>query len=333
MPLPALLHGRLRLPVIGAPMFLVSGPELVTAQCRAGIVGSFPALNARPQEQLEDWLVQIQAALAAHDAAHPEHPAAPFAVNQIVHGSNARLEHDMAVCLKHKVPIIITSLRPPGEVVQEAHSYGGLVFHDVISLRHAEKALEQGVDGLILVCAGAGGHAGPLSPFALLPEVRRLFAGTIILSGAITTGRAVLAATALGADLAYMGTRFIATEESRADPRYKQMIVDTAAKDIVYTNAISGVHGNYLKPSLVAAGLDPDNLPVGDKGRMDYQAGRSARPAAWRDIWGAGQGVGSIDAVLPVAACVERIAAEYRAARQELATALEPFGAVAAAAQ
>ena len=333
MPLPALLQGRLRLPVIGAPMFLVSGPELVIAQSKAGIVGSFPALNAREPERLEDWLAQIQSELAAHQAAHPERRVAPFAVNQIVHGSNQRLEVDMATCLAHRVPIIITSLRPPGEVVQAAHSYGGLVFHDIISLRHAEKAIEQGVDGLILVCAGAGGHAGPLSPFALLPEVRRIFDGTIILSGAITTGRGVLGATALGADLAYMGTRFIATEESRADPRYKQMIVETSAKDIVYTNAISGVHGNYLKPSLLAAGLDPDALPAGDKGRMDYKAGRASRPKAWRDIWGAGQGVGSIDAVLPVAACVERIEAEYRAALDALRAATGPFAGMAAAAE
>jgi nitronate monooxygenase len=252
---------------------------------------------------------------------------APFAVNQIVHGSNDRLEHDLAVCLKHKVPIIITSLRPPGEVVQAAHSYGGLVFHDVISLRHAEKALEQGVDGLILVCAGAGGHAGTLSPFALLPEVRRMFDGTIILSGAITTGRAILAATALGADLAYMGTRFIATQESRADPRYKQMITQSAAKDIVYTSLFSGVHGNYLKPSIAAVGLDPDNLPTAEKSKMDFTAGRRNRPAAWRDIWGAGQGVGSVDAVPTVADCVAALEADYRAALGRLGAASHAFAA------
>ncbi len=332
MPLPDALKGRLRLPVIGAPMFLVSGPELVIAQCQAGIVGSFPALNARPQELLEEWLTQIEDALARHQAAHPERPVAPFAVNQIVHGTNERLAHDMDVCLKHRVPIIITSLRPPpAEVVEAAHSYGGLVFHDVISLRHAEKALEQGVDGLILVCAGAGGHAGPLSPFALLPEVRRIFDGTIILSGAITTGRAVLSALALGADLAYMGTRFIATEESRADPRYKQMIVDTTAKDIVYTNLFSGVHGNYLKPSIAAAGLDPDDLPVPDRGKGDYKSGRASRPKAWRDVWGAGHGVGSIDQVLPVATCVDRLEAEYRAALDALGAAVGPAAARAAA--
>lgn len=334
MPLPDLLKDRLRLPVIGAPMFLVSGPELVIAQCCAGIVGSFPALNARPQELLEEWLVQIEDALAQYQAAHPGRPVAPFAVNQIVHGTNERLEHDMAVCLQHRVPIIITSLRPPNpDVVAAAHSYGGLVFHDVISLRHAEKALAEGVDGLILVCAGAGGHAGPLSPFALLPEVRRMFDGPIILSGSITTGRAVLAATALGADLAYMGTRFIATAESRADPRYKQMIVDTTAKDIVYTPLFSGVHGNYLKPSITAAGLDPDNLPVPDKTKADYQSSRKSRPAAWRDIWGAGHGVGSIDAILPVAACVDRIEAEYRAALDALGAATGPFATRAAAAE
>jgi nitronate monooxygenase len=318
VPLPELLENHLRLPVIGAPMFIVSGPELVIAQCAAGIVGAFPALNARPKEQLKDWLAEIKETLAARHAAQPAARIAPFAVNQIVHGSNDRLEHDLAVCVEAQVPIIITSLRPPAEVVPAVHAYGGLVFHDVISLRHAEKAIEQGVDGLILVCAGAGGHAGTLSPFALLPEVRRIFDGIIVLSGAITTGRAILAATALGADLAYMGTRFIATAESRADPRYKQMIADAAAKDIVYTNLFSGVHGNYLKPSIAATGLDPDDLPAADKSKMDFTAGRRNRPAAWRDIWGAGQGVGSIDDVSPVADCVDRLEREYRAARDAL---------------
>jgi nitronate monooxygenase len=321
MPLPDLLKDRLRLPVIGAPMFIVSGPELVIAQCKAGIVGAFPALNARPPELLEEWLVQIKAALEQFRAENPGRPVAPFAVNQIVHGSNDRLQHDLEVCLKHQVPIIITSLRPPGEVVQAVHSYGGLVFHDVISVRHAEKAIEQGVDGLILVCAGAGGHAGTLSPFALLPEVRRLFDGTIILSGAITTGRAILAATALGADLAYMGTRFIATQESRAAPAYKQMITEASAKDIVYTNLFSGVHGNYLKPSIAATGLDPENLPGADKSKMDFTAGRRNRPAAWRDIWGAGQGVGSIDAIPTVEDAVAALEADYRGALGRLGAA------------
>ena len=327
MPLPDLLKGRLRLPVIGAPMFIVSGPELVIAQCKAGVVGAFPALNARPQELLDEWLTQIKAELAAHRAAHPGVPVAPFAVNQIVHGSNDRLQHDLDVCLKHQVPIIITSLRPPGDVVQAVHSYGGLVFHDVISVRHAEKAIEQGVDGLILVCAGAGGHAGTLSPFALLPEVRRIFDGTIILSGAITTGRAILAATALGADLAYLGTRFIATQESLAIERYKQMLVDSNAEDIVYTPFFSGVHGNYLKPSIAATGLDPENLPAADKTKMDYGAGRRNRPAAWRDIWGAGQGVGSIGEIPSVAEAVAALEADYRAALGRLGTAAQSFAA------
>jgi nitronate monooxygenase len=317
MPIPAALHGRLSLPVIGAPMFIVSVPALVIAQCTAGIVGAFPALNARPQEVLETWIVEIKAALAAFEAASGR-KAAPFAVNQIVHASNDRLEHDLAVCVRQRVPIIITSLRPPAEVVAAVHEYGGIVLHDVISIRHAEKALEQGVDGLILVCAGAGGHAGTLSPFALVSEVRRFYAGTIILSGAIANGRSILAAQAVGADLAYVGTRFIATREANAGDDYKRMLVEGAAKDIVYTNAISGVHGNYLRPSLVEAGLDPDNLPVGDKGKMSFGAGRRDRPAAWRDIWGAGQGLGSIDDVPTVAALVERLRGEYAAAGRDL---------------
>jgi nitronate monooxygenase len=272
---------------------------------------------------LEEWIVRIKGELAAFEA-ETGRKAAPFAVNQIVHGSNDRLEHDVAVCIRQEVPIIITSLRPPSEVVKAAHGYGGIVLHDVISIRHAEKALEQGVDGLILVCAGAGGHAGTLSPFALVSEVRRFYDGTVILSGAIATGRAILAAQAIGADLAYLGTRFIATREANARDEYKAMLVENSAKDIVYTNAISGVHGNYLRPSLVAAGLDPDALPVADKDKMNFAAGRRNRPAAWRDIWGAGQGLGSIADVPTVAECVARLRAEYAAAGQALDRARLP---------
>jgi nitronate monooxygenase len=320
MPLPALLEGRLRLPVIGAPMFLVSGPELVIAQCAAGIVGAFPSLNARPQEELERWLARIETALAAHRAAHLDAVVAPFAVNLIVHGSNSRLDADLESCVAHRVPIVITSLRAPHAVVDRVHAYGGLVFHDVINVRHAEKALEGGVDGLILVCAGAGGHAGTLSPFALVNEVRRFHAGTLILAGAITNGAGILAAQAMGCDLAYLGTRFIATRESSAADRYKQMIVESAAADIVYTPYFSGVHGSYLKPSIRAAGLDPDNLPAAPGGPMNYDR-REERPKAWKDIWGAGQGVGNIDSVLPVADLVGRLEREYRDARARLAPA------------
>jgi nitronate monooxygenase len=317
MPIPAVMQERLSLPVIGAPMFIVSVPALVIAQCRAGIVGAFPALNARPKEMLETWIIEIKEALAAFEAATGR-KAAPFAVNQIVHASNDRLEHDVAVCVRQRVPIVITSLRPPSEVVEAVHSYGGIVLHDVISIRHAEKALEQGVDGLILVCAGAGGHAGTLSPFALVSEIRRFYDGTVILSGAIANGRAILAAQAIGADLAYIGTRFIATSEANAGEGYKRMLVEGTAKDIVYTNAISGVHGNYLRPSLVAAGLDPDDLPEGGKDKMNFAARERNRPTAWRDIWGAGQGLGSIDDVPKVAALVERLGAEYADAARAL---------------
>jgi nitronate monooxygenase len=325
MTVPTVMQGRLSLPVIGAPMFIVSVPELVIEQCKAGIVGSFPALNARPQEQLEGWIVRIKTELAAFEAASGC-KAAPFAVNQIVHGSNARLEHDVAVCIRQQVPIIITSLRPPSEVVKAVHSYGGIVLHDVISIRHAEKALEQGVDGLILVCAGAGGHAGTLSPFALVSEIRRFYDGTVILSGAIANGRAILAAQAIGADLAYIGTRFIATREANARDEYKTMLVSGSAKDIVYTNAISGVHGNYLRPSLIAAGLDPDALPEADKTRMDFAADRK-RPTAWRDIWGSGQGLGSITDIPSVAECVARLCDEYGAAGRALDIVRFPSGA------
>ena len=318
MPIPRILQGKLALPVIGAPLFICSGPELVIAQCKAGIVGAFPALNARPKELLEEWILRIKSELAAYEKANPGKPVAPFAVNQIVHASNDRLDHDIETCMKHEVPITITSLRPPADVVKAAHSYGGIVLHDVISLRHAEKAAEQGVDGLILVCAGAGGHAGMVSPFALLPEVRRFFKGTIALSGAIATGKGILAAQALGADLAYLGTRFIATREANAKDEYKSMIVGSAAADIVYTNLFTGVHGNYLRGSLAAAGLDPDNLPVADKTKMNFGSGGNTKAKAWRDVWGSGQGVGSIDDVPAVAELVARLEGEYRTALADL---------------
>ncbi|HEX6959606.1 MAG TPA: nitronate monooxygenase family protein [Ferrovibrio sp.] len=321
MPIPAVLQGRLSLPVIASPMFIVSGPELVIAQCKAGVVGSFPALNARPAEMLEQWLQRVTTELDDYRAKHPEKPVAPFAVNQIVHHTNDRLQHDLEVCVKYKVPIIITSLRAPNEVVDAVHSYGGIVLHDVINIRHARKALEAGVDGLILVCAGAGGHAGTLSPFALVSEVRRFFSGPLVLSGAIANGRSILAAQAMGADLAYMGTRFIATQEANAVPEYKQMLVDTAASDIVYSSLFTGVHGNYLKPSIAKAGLDPDNLPEADKSKMSFGSGGSSKSKAWRDIWGAGQGVGSIDDIPSVADLVARLKREYDAARAELGLA------------
>ena len=317
MSLPPLLRDTLRLPVIGAPLFIISNPELVLEQCKAGIVGSFPALNARPEPVLEQWLQRITSELANHKAAHPEKKVAPFAVNQIVHASNTRLAHDVDLCVKYRAPIMITSLRAPDLVVQAAHSYGGLVFHDVTNIAHAKRALQAGVDGLILVCTGAGGHAGRLSPFALVPEVRRFYDGTIILSGAIASGGAIVAAQALGADLAYIGTRFIASAEANAPEAYKQMIVNSSAEDIVYTNLFTGVHGNYLKGSIVAAGLDPDRLPEGDKTKMDFGTG-SAKAKAWRDIWGAGQGVGQVEETLPAAAIVDRLEAEYQQARQRL---------------
>ncbi len=314
MPMPAILEDRLRIPVIGAPLFIVSGPELVIAQCKAGIVGSFPALNARPAALLDTWLERITTELRAWEAQTGK-KAAPYAVNQICHASNDRLQHDMDVCVKYKVPIIITSLRSPREVISAAHSYGGLVFHDVINIRHARKAADEGVDGLILVCAGAGGHAGTLSPFALVPEVKQWFGGTVLLSGAIASGAAVFAATALGADLAYLGTRFIATTEANADARYKEMLVEAAADDIVYSNLFTGVHGNYLGPSIVAAGLDPRNLPEADKSKMNFGSGGNMEKKAWKDIWGAGQGVGQIASVASVEEVVAQLTQEYKAAR------------------
>lgn len=318
MALPDIFARNLRVPLIGAPMFIVSVPDLVVAQCTSGIVGSFPALNARPQDRLEDWILDIKSRLAAYADANPDDPVAPFAVNQIVHGSNTRLLADMEVCVRHEVPIVITSLRPPGEVVAAVHGYGGLVFHDVISLRHAHKAIEQGVDGIIAVCAGAGGHAGPLSPFALVKEIRREFDGVLILSGAMSSGSDILAAQAMGADLAYVGTRFIATHEANASDAYKQMIVSSKAADIVYTPVFTGVHGSYLKGSIENAGLDPDNLPDVDKSAMDFASSAKSDAKAWRDIWGAGQGVGSIDDILPTHELVLRIEAEYRDARARL---------------
>jgi len=312
--IPDILKDSLRIPVIGAPMFIVSGPELVLAQCKAGIVGSFPALNARPPELLDEWLTRIQSELSDYKAANPGQPVAPFAVNQICHASNDRLMRDMETCVRHKVPIIITSLRPPSEVVDAVHSYGGLVFHDIINLRHARKAIQQGVDGIIAVCAGAGGHAGTLSPFALVKEIREEFDGTIILSGAMSKGSDVLAARAIGADLAYIGTRFIATTEANAVEPYKQMIVDSSASDIVYTSLFTGVHGSYLRGSIVNSGMDPDNLPDGDKYKMNFASG-SSKAKAWKDIWGAGQGVGTMHEIIPVRDLVLRMEKEYQEAR------------------
>jgi len=317
MSLPAILKDTLSIPVVGSPLFIVSGPELVIAQCKAGIVGSFPALNARPAELLDKWLERIKNELDDHEQ-KTGRKAAPFAVNQICHHSNDRLMQDMAMCVKHKVPIIITSLRAPAEVVRAAHSYGGLVYHDVINIRHAKKAVEEGVDGLILVCTGAGGHAGTLSPFALVPEVRQWFNGTVLLSGSIAHGASILSALALGADLAYIGTRFIATTEANADQRYKQMLVETVAQDIVYSNLFTGVHGNYLAPSITAAGLDPANLPEADKSKMNFGSGGNMEKKAWKDIWGAGQGVGQIQDVKPVADVVAQLKREYEEARRRL---------------
>ncbi len=318
MPLPKILQDNLAIPVIGAPLFLVSGPELVIAQCKAGIVGSFPALNARPQHVLEEWLIRIKGELAQAKVENPDLPIAPFAVNQICHASNDRLMGDMELCVKHEVPIIITSLRPPEEIVTAAHSYGGLVYHDVISVRHAKKAAEQGVDGLILVCAGAGGHAGTLSPFALVREVREFFDGTIILSGSISSGSAVASSLALGADLAYLGTRFIATEEANADQGYKDMLIDSVADDIVYSSLFTGVHGNYLKGSVENAGLDPNDLPEADKSSMNFGSGGNTDAKAWKDIWGSGQGIGSIKDSPSVQALVDQLTSEFKEAVKDL---------------
>jgi nitronate monooxygenase len=318
MALPGSLKKRLRIPLVGAPMFIVSGPELVIAQCQAGIIGSFPALNARPQESLSDWIQQIENSLAVFADENPDDIVAPFAVNQIVHASNTRLHADVETCVKHEVPIVITSLRPPAEVVAAVHSYGGLVFHDVISMRHARKAIEQGVDGIIAVVAGAGGHAGTLSPFALVKEIRQEFDGAIILSGAMTGGGDILAAQAMGADLAYVGTRFIATKEANAVPEYKAMIVESTAADIVYSSVFTGIHGSYLRGSIERAGLDPNDLSAASTTAMDFSQGDPSDAKAWKDIWGAGQGVGSIVDIPSTRSLVLRMEDEYRAAASAL---------------
>ncbi len=319
MPLPSALS-RLRLPIIGSPLFIISNPKLVIAQCTAGIVGSFPALNARPAAQLDAWLAEITETLAAWDRAHPDQPAAPFAVNQIVHRSNDRLEHDLTLCAKYRVPIVITSLGARPEVNQAVHAWGGIVLHDVIHNAFAHKAIEKGADGLIAVAAGAGGHAGTLSPFALVQEIRQWFDGPLGLAGAIARGDAVLAAQAMGADFAYVGSAFIATEEARAPEAYKQMIVQGMAQDIVYSNLFTGVHGNYLRGSIAAAGLDPDHLPEGDPSKMDFAAAVGGAKA-WKDIWGSGQGIGAVEGVVPAAELVARLGREYGAARQRLCAA------------
>jgi nitronate monooxygenase len=320
MALPPVLQ-NLRIPVVGAPLFIVSGPELVIAQCKAGVVGSFPALNARPGPVLETWLQRIEEELAAHDASNPQHKAAPFAVNQIVHKSNDRLEHDVEMCVKYKAPVVITSLGAQTWLNDAIHSYGGVVLHDIINVAHAKKALEKGADGLIAVCAGAGGHAGMLSPFALIQEIREFFDGPLLLSGAIANGRAVLAAEAMGADLAYIGSGFIATQEANADPGYKQMIVDSRADDIVYSNLFTGVHGNYLKPSIIRAGMDPSALPESDPSKMNFGSGGNTEKKAWKDIWGCGQGIGAVKEAPSVATFVDRLEREYLAGKAALTSA------------
>jgi nitronate monooxygenase len=314
MSMPALFKGRLSLPVIAAPLFIISVPDLVIAQCKAGVVGSFPALNARPAALLDEWLARIKEELAAHDRAHPDRLSAPFAVNQIVHKSNNRLDQDLALCEKHKVPMMITSLGAREELNQSAHNWGCVVFHDVINQKFAHKAVEKGADGLVLVSAGAGGHAGTISPLAFVAETRAWFDGPIALSGAIGTGRAIRAARVLGADFAYIGSAFIATKEANAVEGYKQMITSSTAEDIVYSNLFTGVHGNYLKPSIVASGMDPDNLPTSDPSKMSFgtdASGERAKPKAWKEIWGSGQGVGSVPAVVPAAELIARFKKEY----------------------
>jgi nitronate monooxygenase len=314
MSMPALFKGRLSIPVIGSPLFIISVPDLVIAQCKAGVVGSFPALNARPAALLDEWLHRIKEELAAYDRAHPERPSAPFAVNQIVHKSNNRLDQDMALCEKHKVPMIISSLGAREELNQAVHNWGGIIFHDVINQKFAHKAIEKGADGLILVAAGAGGHAGTISPFPFVAETRSWFDGPIALSGAIGNGKAIRAARILGADFAYIGSAFIATKEANAVERYKEMIASSSAEDIVYSNLFTGVHGNYLKPSIVAAGMDPDNLETSDPSKMNFgtdASGERAKPKAWKEIWGSGQGIGSIEKVLPAAELVARFKKEY----------------------
>ncbi len=315
MALPAILKDGLTLPAIAAPLFIISHPPLVIEQCKAGVIGSFPALNARPEAQLDEWLAEITETLSAHNRANPDRPAAPFAVNQIVHRSNDRLEHDVEMCVKYKVPIVITSLGARPELNEAIHSYGGITLHDIINNRFAHKAIEKGADGLIAVASGAGGHAGTLSPLALIQEIREWFDGPLLLSGSIATGQAVLAAQAMGADMGYIGSAFIATEEARAVDTYKQMIADSSADDIVYSNLFTGVHGNYLKGSVRAAGMDPDDLPEGDLKTMDFGTDKTK---AWKDIWGSGQGVGAVKEVVPVAELVARLIREYDAAKARL---------------
>lgn len=325
MSLPDSLARRLQLPVIGSPLFIVSNPDLVIAQCKAGIVGSFPALNARPGPVLEDWLKRIRDELGQWDEENPDRPSAPYAVNQIVHRSNDRLNHDIDMCVKYEVPVVISSLGAREELNQAIHSYGGVVLHDIINDTFARKAIEKGADGLIAVSAGAGGHAGTWSPFALIQEIRKWFDGPLALSGSIANGASILAAQAMGADLAYIGSAFIATKEANATDAYKQAIVDHGAGDIVYTNLFTGVHGNYLKPSIVNAGLDPDNLPVSDPSKMNFGSGGNTKSKAWRDIWGCGQGIGAIDAVLSAGDLVDRFKREYAAARDSLAARSAPY--------
>jgi nitronate monooxygenase len=316
------LKRRLTIPVIGSPLFIISTPDLVIAQCKAGIVGSFPALNARPAEVLEQWLDRINSELDEYNRAHPERPAAPYAVNQIVHKSNDRLEHDLAVCVKYKVPLVITSLGARDDLNDAVHSYGGMVLHDVINQKFAHKAIEKGADGLILVASGAGGHAGVQSPFALVQETREWFKGPIALSGSIASGESVLAAEAMGADFGYIGSAFIATREANAADGYKEAIVDATAGDIVYTNLFTGVHGNYLRPSIEAAGLDPDNLPESDPSKMQFGSGGSGKSKAWRDIWGCGQGIGTLHDIPTAGELVERLTRQYDAARARLGLAV-----------
>lgn len=314
MSMPALFKGRLSIPVIGSPLFIISVPDLVIAQCKAGVVGSFPSLNARPPELLDEWLARITEELAAYDRAHPDKPSAPFAVNQIVHKSNNRLDHDMQLCAKYKVPMIISSLGAREELNQAVHGWGGIVFHDVINQKFAHKAIEKGADGLILVSAGAGGHAGTISPLAFVAETRKWFGGPIALSGAIGNGKAIRAARILGADFAYIGSAFIATREANAVEKYKEMIAGSTADDIVYSNLFTGVHGNYLKPSILAAGMDPENLPTSDPSKMNFgtdASGERAKPKAWKEIWGSGQGIGSVDGILPAADLIARFKKEY----------------------
>ena len=321
MALPSILSERLRLPIVAAPLFIISTPDLVIAQCKAGIVGSFPALNARPAAELDRWLERITNELAEYDAANPDKPSAPFAVNQIVHGSNDRLQHDVEMCVKWKVPIVITSLGAKEFVNEAVHSYGGIVVHDIINNRFAKKAIAKGADGRIAVAAGAGGHAGTLSPFALIQEIREWFDGPLLLSGSISNGEAVLASQAMGADLAYIGSSFIATQEANAEQPYKQSLVDSNADDIVLSNLFTGVHGNYLKPSIIAAGLDPENLPDGDVSTMSFGSGGTSSAKAWKDIWGCGQGIGAIKAVLTTQDLVDEIESQYKSAKERLMSA------------